>query len=142
MALPPMHRPEQRMRAVYYRDPSGVEPARAFLDQLEPAIRAAVDLKIDLLNMLATTDPPLPFPHSSQVDRELRELRCHFGRQLYRVLYGRSRGLFILLHALRKATGALPAQDLALARQRWQDFQVRMNQIPRRLPRAAGRDAP
>ncbi len=36
--------------------------------------------------MLRTNDPPLPFPWSSQLEGELRELRCHYGSELYRVL--------------------------------------------------------
>jgi phage-related protein len=41
---------------------------------------------------------------------ELRELRCHFGRELYRVSYRRSENLIVLLHIFRKDTGrGLPA---------------------------------
>lgn len=46
--------------------------------------------------------PHLPFPHSSQVDGELRELRCHFGSDHYRVLYRRSERLIVLLHVFAK----------------------------------------
>jgi phage-related protein len=53
--------------------------------------------------------------HGSQVDGELRELRCHYGPVLYRVLYRRSKNLFILLHMLRKNTGRLPASDIEIA---------------------------
>ena len=115
------------MQAVYYRDSEGLEPVRVILDGLGPAVRAAVDLQIDRLNMLRDADPPLPFPHSSQVEGELRELRCHYGRRLYRVLYRRSRGLFILLHIFRKSTGAIPPAEIALAALRWDDFESRMN---------------
>jgi len=41
-----------------------------------------------------------PFPHSSQIDgelRELRELRSHYGHVLYRILYRRSLNLIIPL---------------------------------------------
>lgn len=31
-------------------------------------------------------DPPLDFPYSSQAESELREVRCHYGRRLYRIL--------------------------------------------------------
>lgn len=130
------------MQAVYYRDGEGVEPVRVFLDGLDPVERAALDLQIDRLNMLRDTDAPLPFPHSSQVDGELRELRCHYGRRLYRVFYRRSRGLFILLHIFVKSTGGIPPAEIALATLRWDDFESRMNRVLRRPPRAAGRDAP
>lgn len=49
----------------------------------------AIDNQIGRLNVLRTNDPPLPFPHSSQISGELRELRCHYGRRLFRVLYRR-----------------------------------------------------
>jgi hypothetical protein len=86
--------------------------------------------------------PHLPFPHSSQVDGELRELRCHYGRDLYRVLYCRSANLIVLLHAFRKNTRAVPAADIRIALERWADFRERMNAPRRTPPRAAGRDAP
>lgn len=115
---------------------------RAFLEALDSVARATVDLQIDRLNMLADHDPPLPFPHSSQVEGELRELRCHYGRQLYRVLFRRSRRLFVLLHIFRKDGRLIPEAEKEIARQRWADFQRRMNAAPRRPPRPAGRDAP
>lgn len=52
----------------------------------DPARQAALDNQIERLNMLRTNDPPLPFPWSSQLEGELRELRCHYGSELYRVL--------------------------------------------------------
>ena len=85
---------------------------------------------------------PLPFPHSSQVRGPLRELRCHYGPELYRVLYRRSGNLFVLLHMLRKDTGKIPGNDVAIAEQRWEDFKQRMDAPRRKPPRAAGHDAP
>jgi phage-related protein len=101
-----------------------------------------VDLAIDRLNGLLPNEPPLAFPTTSQVDGELRELRCHYGPVLYRVLYRRSKNLFILLHMLRKNTGRLSAADIEIARARWADFKIRMDASPRKPPRAAGGDAP
>lgn len=130
------------MQAVYYRDKNGREPVNDFIDGLAPERQEEIDFKIGLLNRVANNDPPLPFPHSSQVDGQLRELRCHFGRDLYRVLYQRSGNLFVLLHAMEKRTGALPQADIDIARKRFEDFRARMDQQPRRPPRAAGHDAP
>jgi len=130
------------MHAVYYRDANGIEPVDAFIDGLPPRVQASLDLQIDRLNDLSDSDPPLPFPHSSQVEGELRELRCHYGRRLFRVLYRRSERLFVLLHIFEKASRAVPESDKAIARARWDDFRRRMNQTPRRPPRAAGHDAP
>ena len=70
--------------AVYYRESSGREPVREFLDELDDEVHAVLAQQIDRLNLLSDEVLHLPFPHSSQVDGELRELRCHYGRQLYR----------------------------------------------------------
>lgn len=146
-------------QAVYYRAPDGVEPVAEFLDRefpLEPrkknpsvreleaaaTKRMTVDLQIDRLNGLANDDPPLPFPHTSQIDGPLRELRCHYGRAHYRILYRRSGNLFVLLHMIRKTSKSVPRSEIEIAKQRWQDFKARMDAQPRRPPRAAGQDAP
>ena len=99
-------------------------------------------MQIDRLNLLSDELPHLPFPHSSQVDGELRELRCHYGRQLYRVLYRRSDRLLVLLHIFAKRTAKIPAAEITTATDRWEDFKARMDADPRRPPRAAGHDAP
>lgn len=129
-------------QAVYYRDRRGAQPVIAFIERLPLKHRVAVDVAIDRLNGLPPSEPPLPFPATSQVDGELRELRCHYGPVLYRVLYRRSGNLFVLLHALRKNSAKIPTADIATAQARWQDFKARMDTKPRRPPRAAGHDAP
>jgi len=130
------------MQAVYYRDRDGCEPVNDFIDALPPERQEEIDHTISLLNRLSPNDPPLPFPHSSQVEGQLRELRCHYGRDLYRILYRRSRNLFVLLHIVEKRTRTLPQADINIAKERWDDFDRRMGARPRRPPRAAGRDAP
>lgn len=131
------------MQAVYFRAQDGSEPVNEFIDHLDPvAAQVAVDNQINRLNMLSTTDPPLPFPHSSQIEGELRELRCHYGRRLFRILYRRSRNLFVLLHGFEKHSGPVPEGDIREANRRWEDFEIRMNAEPRGPPRAAGHDAP
>src|ERR1700689_869557 len=131
-----------RTQAVYYRAPDGSDPVDEFIDRLDERKQPTLDLQIDRLNHRPASAPPLPFPHSSQVRGPLRELRCHYGSELYRVLYRRSENLLVLLHMLRKDTGKLPEADIAIAEQRWADFKQRMDAQPRRPPRAAGRDAP
>ncbi|RMH80577.1 MAG: type II toxin-antitoxin system RelE/ParE family toxin [Actinomyces sp.] len=131
-----------RFHAVYYRARDGTEPVREFLDALDDTTAAVLAHQIDRLNLLSDQMPHLPFPHSSQVDGELRELRCHHGRSHYRILYRRSDRLLILLHIFAKRTGKIPAAEIAVAQQRWDDFKDRMNTQPRTPPRAAGHDAP
>ncbi len=104
---------------------------------------AAYDRPSDRSPERSTTDrTAAPFPHTSQVRAQLRELRCHFGSALYRILYRRSGNLVILLHMLRKDSAVIPEADIALAEERWADFKRRMDTPKRRPPRAAGHDAP
>jgi hypothetical protein len=74
------------MHAVYYRAADGSEPVNDFIDRLDVKRQVALDNQIERLNMLTKELPHLPYPHSSQIEGELRELRCHFGRELYRIL--------------------------------------------------------
>lgn len=132
---------QRYQQAVYYQDTSRVEPVAAYLAGLPPKVRAGLSLKIGRINELRDSDGPLPFPHSSQVRGELRELRCHHGSTLYRILYRRSHNLVILLHIVEKHSQKIPEEDVHIAEERWNDFQARMNPTPR-PPRAVGHDAP
>jgi phage-related protein len=132
----------ETMQAVYYRAPDRSEPVSDFIDQLDDRKQPTIDLQIDRLNGRPPAAPPLPFPHSSQVRGQLRELRCHYGSELYRVLYRRSGNLVVLLHMFRKDTGQLGGDDIQIAESRWEDFKRRMDAPQRLPPRAAGHDAP
>lgn len=130
------------LQAVYYRAADGDQPVRDYIGALDGRRRAALAHQLARLNELTDRHPHLPFPHSSQVDGELRELRCHIGPELYRVLYRRSGRLVVLLHIFRKSTGKLPSAEIATAQRRWEDFKARMDATPRTPPRAVGNDAP
>ena len=123
-----------RTQAIYYRAPDGSEPVSDFVAGLDERKQPTVDLQIDRLNDQPTTAP--------QVRGQLRELRCHYGSELYRVLYRRSGNLIVLLHMLRKDTASIPEADIAVAEARWEDFKRRMDAPRRRPPRAAGHAAP
>ena len=131
-----------RLQAVYYRNAEGSEPVNDFIDSLPDRAQAAIDLQIGRMNGLTSDSPHLPFPHSSQVDGELRELRCHYGRRLFRILYRRSRNLIVLLHMFEKSSPKVPPSEIRIAEDRWDDFQRRMDEEPRTPPRPAGHDAP
>ncbi len=130
------------LQAVYYRAADGSEPVLDFIKSLDAKRRAALLRQIDRVNGLSDAVPHLPFPHSSQVVGELRELRCHMGSEHYRVLYRRSERLLVLLHIFPKRTGKLPPGEIKIAQGRWEDFKARMAARPRKPPRAAGHDAP
>ena len=134
--------PETRFQAVYYRAANAGQPVDDFIEGLDPRTQAVLDQQIERLNLLGPSWPHLPFPHSSQIEGEFRELRCHFGSTLYRVLYRRSGNLIVLLHIFRKDTGQVPEREIAIARARFDDFRARMDAPRRRPPRAAGQDAP
>jgi phage-related protein len=134
--------PVGALQAVYYRSPDGQEPVRALIDELAVETQVAIDNQVDRLNLLSDEVPHLPFPHSSQVEGELRELRCHYGRSHYRVLYRRSGQLIVLLHFFAKRSAKIPNREIEIARKRWGDFEARMDANPRRPPRAVGHDAP
>jgi phage-related protein len=135
-----------RTQAVFYRDKRGKEPVDEFLEELlktQPLAAAKIDdATEEYLNGRNPRDPPPEFPATSQIDGELRELRIRFARTRYRVLYQRSRNLIVLLHAFEKNTGTVSASDRQKAERRMADFRARMEERPRRRPRAAGRDAP
>jgi phage-related protein len=128
--------------AKFYRAPDGSQPVDAFIEGLPAEVQVIVDAQITRINMLDETHNQLAFPHSSQVRGSLRELRCHYGNTLYRILYRQSGHFVILLHMIRKNSAAIPSGDIAVAEQRWADFQARINVVPVRPPRAAGKDAP
>ncbi len=124
---------------VYYRAADRSEPVNDEIDRLPSKVQVIIDNQVERLGLFG---PDLGFPYTSQIEGELRELRCHFGADLYRVLYRRSRNLFVLLHFLAKHSGPVPNADVRIAKARWDDFVRRMNERPRRPPRAAGHDAP
>ncbi len=59
---------------VCYRAADGTEPVDVFIDGLAPKVQVVLDNQIE---RIALFGGQLPFPHSSQVEGELRELRCH-----------------------------------------------------------------
>jgi phage-related protein len=101
----------------YYRDRAGFEPANVFIDGIEPAShRAMVD---DYIERLAIFGPDLNFPSCSHVRGDIWELRPDGGRTHYRVLYFRTRNVFVLLHAFVKPDGPIAEREIGIARTGW-----------------------
>jgi phage-related protein len=125
--------------AKYYRDVHGRMPVKDYIDALPLEARRKVHEHIERLNAFGET---LDYPHTSQVDGELRELRCWFGRRHLRILYRRSERFAVLLHMVDKRARLLPAPDTEAAHARWRDFKQRMDASIRIPPRALGQDAP
>jgi len=129
--------------ARYYRASDGSEPVNDFIGGLLSAERGTIDRQIGLINLLDEEHPHLAFPYSSQIDGELRELRCHYGQKLFRIFYRRSEQMVLLLHIIEKHTPEVPASDILVAKERWNDFQRRMALTPPRTkPSPLGHRAP
>jgi len=68
----------------------------------------------------------VPFPYSSHIEGKLRELRAHYGKTLYRVLYFQDgQGIFVLLHAIEKSTAKLPVNAIQIAQERLHHYLIR-----------------
>lgn len=130
-----------QMIAKYYRHRLAAQPVVDFIDALPSKAQVLLHNQIGRLNLCTVDGPPLPYPHSSQVRGDLRELRRHVGAELYRVLYRRSKQFFVLLHIFHKNTGKVPESEISIAEARWDDFKARINEEPRQL-RPIGKDAP
>lgn len=103
------------MQAIYYRGADGTEPVNAYLRALKGRREPNLKNQIARLNLLGPSEH-LPIEYSKQVEGELRELRCHYGNELYRIYYRRSGNLFVLLHIIRKLGARLPEAETAIAR--------------------------
>jgi phage-related protein len=103
-------------RYAFYRNENGEEPVRAFLDSLNEKQRGKI---LQSIQILAELGPTMPFPYSSHIAGKLRELRPHYGKTLYRVLYFQDdQGVFVLLHAIEKRTAKLPESAIQIAQER------------------------
>ena len=111
-------------QAVFYRDDRGREPVLDYLrTHLSRKSWHAIKGQIHEMNGNPDNSPPLQFPRTSQIEGSLRELRCHSGSDLYRILYRRRSGnLFVLLHVIPKTSRAIPRGDIELAQRRWRDY--------------------
>lgn len=107
----------------FYQDREGNEWVKEFILSLDKKPRGKVLQAIQILSEFGST---LPFPYSSQVEGKLRELRAHYGKTLYRILYYQdAQGTFVLLHAFEKKTPKIPEKEIKVARERMFDHQTR-----------------
>ncbi|HEX3465141.1 MAG TPA: type II toxin-antitoxin system RelE/ParE family toxin [Candidatus Elarobacter sp.] len=134
-----MPRIPRRLQGRFYRDARGGQPVEEFVSALPLAHQFAVYRMLERIDSLDEKHSDLAYPYSSQIEGELRELRCHYGNIHYRILYRRSEQFVVLLHAFRKATAATPERDKEIARRRWADFKKRMDEAPRSTPSPIGK---
>jgi phage-related protein len=106
----------QRWFVEMFESPDEGRPVEEFLVALDRQQRQKV---VAVIRMLQEQGPTLPFPYSSQLRGRLRELRAHYGRTHYRVLYfGAPNRAFVLLHAFQKRSGRVPEGDIATGERR------------------------
>jgi phage-related protein len=103
---------------MYFRQPSGREPVREFLDRIDSKKELAQVLAD--LTLLRDEGPILPFPHSSSLVSfpGLRELRTRHGNSQFRIVYCVDKGDVILLHAFAKRATSQTRREFELAAER------------------------
>jgi len=114
--------PPLSYKVIFYRTAHGTEPVREWLQSLDKSERLQLGQAIQVLQM---NGPALPMPCARPLGRGLFELRERIGRVHYRIFYvfDGSR-IVVLLHAATKDQRMIEG-DIALARRRLQDYQVR-----------------
>jgi phage-related protein len=104
----------------FYRDGTGREPVKDFLDVLPIGTRAKVARLIDFLSEQGVL---LKEPYTRQIKGKIRELRVRDNLGYVRILYFTFTGRrFILLHGFLKKTDKTPEKEIKLAEKRMNDF--------------------
>lgn len=108
------------MYSVYfYKTRRGKYPVRDFIQGLSKKSRAKIFRHVELLEKRG---PNLLRPYADYIRDKIRELRIQVVEGNIRILYffvGRNA---ILLHVLKKKTGRLPKKEIAIAKNRMDDF--------------------
>ena len=106
-----------------YEDQDGTSPVRNFINAFPKEKRAKL---LAIVDLLSDKGPTLQFPFSSHVRGKVRELRTHYGKDHYRILYAATgRRGFVLLHAVLKRSASLAQRDIRLAERRLRTWQSR-----------------
>jgi phage-related protein len=105
----------KRLPAVFYALPSGHEPVRAWLKELEPEDRQAIGEDIKDVEF----SWPIGMPLCRALGKGLWEVRIDLPQgRIARVLFCTREGRMVLLHGFIKKTQKTPATDLNLALKR------------------------
>ena len=101
--------------AYYFQTESERAPVEEFINGLDPAAQRKFFFKRSLLEEFG---PRLPQPHAKRLEENLYELRFETHMGQVRVFYFFEGKRIILVHAMKKKTQKLPAQELEIAMQR------------------------
>ena len=115
----------QDFEVIFYRKENGEEPAKDFLTNLEPKMRAKIARAISRLEKNGTE---LREPFSKHLEDGIFELRATFSSNISRVLYffftGRTA---ILTNGFIKKTQKTPRQEIEKAKRYRDDYINRRN---------------
>ena len=115
----------QDFEVIFYRQENGEEPAKDFLINLEPKMRAKIARAISRLEKNGTE---LREPFSKHLEDGIFELRATFSSNISRVLYffftGRTA---ILTNGFIKKTQKTPRQEIEKAKRYRDDYINRRN---------------
>jgi phage-related protein len=104
----------------FYKDASGEEPVRVFMDSLSLTVRAKITRVIEKLVEYGVL---LKEPFTKQIKGKIRELRVKDAQGNIRILYFTYTGRrFILLHGFIKKTDKTPERDIETAEKRMYDY--------------------
>ena len=116
-----MHKPGYDIE--FYNKADGTKPAKAFILELPPKMRAKV---LRVIDMLETNGTDLREPYSKHLNDGIFELRAQVGSDISRVLYffmvGRRA---ILTHGFIKKTQITPLSEIDRAKQYRVDYLYR-----------------
>jgi len=105
----------------FFRDQGKALPVRDWMLGLPEEVRGKLIARIELLR---EHGPALDFPHTSQIEGRLRELRLRLGKTRYRVLYFfDARRICVLLHGFAKTTQAVPQAEIQIAMRRMKEHE-------------------
>jgi phage-related protein len=105
---------------VFWRSATGREPVREWLSELSRANRRSVGRDI----AKAPYGWPVGLPLCRPLSAGLWEVRASLpSKREARIFFGFHQGMLIAVHTMIKKTQKTPAEDLALARQRFKELQ-------------------
>jgi phage-related protein len=104
----------------FYKDASGTEPVRVFMDSLSRPVRAKTTRAVE---KLAEHGVLLKEPFTRHVRGKIRELRIKDAQGNIRILYFTYTGRrFVLLHGFIKKTDKTPDREIETAEKRMNGY--------------------
>lgn len=107
-----------RLTVRFYRSPTGSEPVRDWLLELDREARRVIGVDIKTVEL----GWPLGMPLVRKLTPGLWEIRCHLAQGIARVLFSTRGDTMVLLHGFIKKSQKTPTTDLALAQKRMKEI--------------------